>query len=345
MPKPTDLSFPVPTAPAPGSVTDIAPGVLWLRLPLPFALDHVNIYLIEDGPGWAVLDTGIDDARSRAMWLAALQGRLRGRPLTRLIVTHFHPDHIGLAGWLAEAHGLDLTMSQTEFLFSHHVRLPGHAGKRAAQEAFYHAGGLEGPDVTGLLGGGHAYLDMTSPLPLVFTRVAAGDTLDLSGRRFEVLTGPGHAPEQIMLLNRDENLFLAADQVLAHISPNISVWFQEPAADPLGGYLASLERLRAVVADDVLVLAAHNLPFRGLHERLDELARHHEERCERILDACVRAPHSAAELLPVVFHRPLDAHQTGFAFGEVLAHTNYLRRRGALLGVTGDDGVVRLRRR
>ena len=178
-------------------------------------------------------------------------------------------------------------------------------------------------------GRSHSYAKLTTELPPVYRRLVAGERLRIGEREFEILTGGGHAPEQVMLLNRAEKIFFAADQVLARISPNIGVWPWEPLADPLGDYLRSLADLRREVPDDVLALPAHNLPFHGLHRRLAALERHHALRCAEIVAACADAPRTVAEVLPVLFPRALDAHQTGFAFGEVLAHVNYMvRRRG-----------------
>lgn len=340
---PPALRFPHPAPPAYGEPVEIAPGVLWVRLALPYRLDHVNIYLIEDGGGWAVLDTGLGDDRTRAVWEALLAGPLAGRRLTRLIVTHYHPDHVGLAGWLTTRHGIPLHMSQTEYLFSLSLQhVPGDFGA-AAQREFYRQGGLSDEMADEVVGRGHNYLRSTTGLPSSYKRLLAGETLTVGGREFRILTGGGHAPEQVMLLSAADGLFFGADQVLARISPNVSVWASEPEADSLGLYLASLSALRREVPEDVLVLAAHNLPYYGLHTRIDELSRHHAVRCAEIEAAARAAPLTAAEIVPVLFRRRLDAHQTGFAFGEVLAHLNYMVRGGRLARLRGPDGIERFR--
>jgi glyoxylase-like metal-dependent hydrolase (beta-lactamase superfamily II) len=336
------LTFPAP-APALGEPVEIVPGILWLRLALPFALNHVNIYLIEDGLGWAVLDTGINDARSRAWWEALLAGPLRGRPPTRLIATHFHPDHVGLAGWLADRCQVELVMSRTEYLTTQFHRRWAEPAEIDAHRAFYLACGLDEGAVGALLERDIGYRWLTTDLPTAYARIAAGDVLTLGGRRFEVLTGGGHSPELVMLLCREEGLFLAADQVLAKISPNVSVVPQEPQDDPLGAYLATLAGLLRDVPDDVLVLPAHNLPFRGLHARIRELSRHHDERCQAVADACEGGALLPAEIVPKLFPRTLDSHQTSFAFGETMAHVNYMLRRGWMLAEPGEDGRRRVR--
>ena len=239
------LDFPFPAPPAPGTALEVAPGVLWVRMTLPFLLDHVNLYLIEDGPGWALIDTGIGDDATKAAWTALLGGVMAGRPITRLVLTHCHPDHLGLAGWLAERFGMPMLMSRTEYLMAQNIRFNSEGIGSDAHRAFYVRRGLAADAVDALLGRGHDYLRMTTGLPPTFSRLVAGEGIEIGGRRFEVLTGGGHSPEQAMLLCREDKLFLAADQVLARISPNISVWPWEPEEDPLGAYLHSLRALEA----------------------------------------------------------------------------------------------------
>lgn len=324
------LAFPFEAPPAAGEVVEVAPGILWTRIPLPFKLDHVNVYLIEDGDGWAVLDTGIADDRTRAIWEALVTGPLAGRRLTRLIVTHFHPDHIGLAGWLCERYGLELLTSQTCYLGCINVSLSPGAMEARPYQDFYRRHGMGEETARLVATQGHAYLRMVAPLPPTFRRLVAGDTLAIGGRVFQVLSGDGHAPEQIMLHLPEEKLFLAADQVLTRITPNVSVWAVDPDGDPLGLYLRSLSAIPAAIPADALVLPGHQLPFLGLHERCQQLQEHHEERCGMIEAACAAGPKSVADLVPVIFHRPLDPHQLSFAFSEVHAHVNAMLRRGQL---------------
>jgi glyoxylase-like metal-dependent hydrolase (beta-lactamase superfamily II) len=335
------LRFPHPTLPHPGELVEVAPGLLWARFALPFRLDHVNVYLIEDGNGWAVVDTGLGNAHTCEAWEALLAGPLSGRPLTRLIVTHFHPDHAGAAGWLVERFGLRVFMRQTEYLSSVNIHLDPGALQADHYQRFYSGHGLDAATTEKVVTQGHGYLKMVTGLPPTFRRLIAGEQLRIGGRIFDVLTGGGHSPEQVMLFCSEEHLFLAADQVLAKISPNVSVWAVDPEGDPLGIYLRSLEALSSSLPDDVLVLPGHNLPFYGLHARNRELRSHHEERCARIADACSTEPQSAAELVPIVFRKDLDPHQMSFAFGEVLAHVNYMVRRGSLEWITSIEGTTK----
>jgi len=326
---PQDLVYPFAEPPGPGRLIEVAPGILWARFPLPFRLDHVNIYLIEDGDGFAVIDTGIGDEATRQAWLALMSGALAGKRLTRLFVTHFHPDHIGLAGWLHERFGTPLLTSQTGYLGCLNISLSPGAAEAPVYKDFYLRHGLSA-DVTEVVSTlGHGYLRQVTPLPPTFTRVVAGDVLRIGGRDFAVLAGDGHAPEQLMFHCPDAKVLLAADQVLAKITPNISVWAVDPEGDPLGLYLRSLDALPREVPPGTLVLPGHQLPFYGLAERCAALAAHHAERCRLIADAVSAGPRSVAELVPVMFTRPLDPHQLSFAFSEVFAHVNamlHLRR-------------------
>jgi glyoxylase-like metal-dependent hydrolase (beta-lactamase superfamily II) len=337
------LTFPHQHPPSPGELVSIAPGVQWLRLPLPYRLNHVNIYLIEDDDGWAVLDTGLATEACRMAWERVLAGPLTGQRLTRMVVTHYHPDHVGLAGWLSNRFDLALSMPRPEYLYSLALQYaPGDLGADTYRP-FYRRHGLS-PEVTELvLSRGHEYLRRTTGVPTTYHRIQHGDTLRIGARDFDVITGGGHALEQAMLLRRQEGLFFAADQVIARISPNVSVHAMEPDLDALGIYLRSLRSLRDTVAEDLLVLPGHGLPFFGLHARLDELIEHHAQRCGLIADACRDRPLSVAEIVPHVFHRDLDEHQMGFAFGELLAHVNHMLGLGSLVLQTDAEGTDRYR--
>jgi glyoxylase-like metal-dependent hydrolase (beta-lactamase superfamily II) len=340
----TELRLPFAAAPTFGDPIEVAPGILWLRLPLPYALDHVNLYLFEDGPGWALLDTGIADDPTRAIWTSLLADRLGGKPITQLVVTHFHPDHVGMAGWLGERFGMPLHMSQAEYLMSKLLQSGEPAEATPAQRGFYLAAGLDDERTGQVLTRGHSYLKRTSGLHPSYHRLIAGETLALGGRVWQIFTGGGHAIEQVMLWCEADGIFLSADQVLARISPNVSVNPIEPGGDPLGLYLASLTELRQSVAGDVLVLPCHNLPFYGLHERADQLERHHLQRCTLIAEACRVETKSCAEIVPVIFNRPLiDPHQLSFAIGEALAHLNHMLGAGALTVEPDDAGILRYR--
>lgn len=322
--------------PTPGQVIEVVPGILWARLPLPFRLDHVNVYLIADGDGWVILDTGISNRETREAWQALLDGPLSGARITGLIVTHHHPDHIGLAGWLCETLDIPLMCSRTAFLSAMVFR---HAPELLAApefRRFYARHGL--PDTSAALVAtqGHDYLRMVETLPLTFVQIKDGDRLTLGGRCFHVLTGEGHCAEQVMLHLPEQNLILAADQVIEKISPNVSISVFEPHGDPLGQYIESLDRLVATIPADALVLSGHRQPFHGLHARCRELAAHHRQRFDTILGACASGPRSTADLVPLMFRPGLSPHELSFAFTEALAHMNHLAQRGDLIWL--DDG-------
>lgn len=336
------LTFPFATPPDAGQVIKVAPGIFWARVPLPFRLNHVNVYLIDDGDGWAIIDTGLDYQDARDVWNILLSGAMGGRRVTRIIVTHLHPDHIGLAGWLCARFDAPMLTTQTSYLGCLNVSLRPGTLDGAPYRDFYLRNGFSVQTMETISTEGHEYLWKVAPLPPTFSRVVAGDVLEIGGRSFSVITGEGHAAEQIMLYCESEKLLFAADQVLAKITPNVSVWPVDPDGDPLGLYLKSLQGLKADVPDDVLVVPGHQLPFYGLHTRCDELASHHEMRCSAILKACQSVPLSAAELVPVVFQIELDAHQMGFAFSEVMAHVNFMLRAGELNQVVTQDGIQRL---
>jgi glyoxylase-like metal-dependent hydrolase (beta-lactamase superfamily II) len=334
------LRYPWEQHPGEDQVVDVAPGVLWLRLKLPFRLNHVNIYLLADGDGWTAVDSGFGNEESIAAWTALLEGPLKHVKITRLIVTHSHPDHVGLAGWIVERFNCPLVMSQVEYLQSVYHQNRGTEERRNAQRLFFRRHGMDESLTDKLLGRGQDYLKRVSVLPPSYRRISNGDEITIGSRRFKVITGGGHALDQVMLYCAGDKLFLSADQVLSKISPNVSVWAVEPDQNSLGEYLASLASLTTTLPYDVLTLPGHGVPFFGLKTRIKQLADHHEERCRMIAEACLDAPKTSAQLVPVVFHKHvLDAHQMGFAAGELIAHVNYMLVEGRLTAQEF-DGVL-----
>jgi glyoxylase-like metal-dependent hydrolase (beta-lactamase superfamily II) len=339
------LSFPHGAdVPESGTTIMVAPGVKWLRMPLPFALNHINLWLIEDGAGWAIVDTGLAGEVTRAIWERIFATELEGRPVTRVLVTHFHPDHMGNAGWLCRKFEVPLLVTETEWLWARALSLDGDdASFTGEQTPFYRRTGL-GPSAMDIFAGrGNRYRTGVSPVPRSFLRLADGQEVEIGGRAWRVIVGRGHAPEHACLFCPALGVLISGDQVLPKISPNVGVWPTEPEADPLALYMSSLQKLRSAVPSDALVLPSHNLPFYGLDTRVDQLLRHHEERLETLESACA-TPHTAAELVPVLFKRELDAHQLGFAVGETLAHLQRLRYAGRIRRDTRPDGVWSYRR-
>lgn len=318
------LRHPLPEVPVPGKVCEVAPGILWTRFKLPYQLNHVNVYLLEDFDGWTAVDAGIDGQSTRVAWEEVFDLRLGGRPVTRLIVTHFHPDHIGAAGWFVERTGASFVMTATEYHMAMRMFTISPEDRIAHYRSFYGYHGMDSDFAEDVVAQGHNYRTGVGEPPALTTAISSGDTLSIGGRTFRVLTGSGHSPELAMLHDPVDDLLICADQVLARISPNISLLPSEPDADPLGDYLSSIEALRGMVSDEAFVMPGHELPFIGLHARIGELYDHHRRRCQAIEIACRNEPLTAQQLVPHVFERNFDAYQMGFAMAETLAHINLL---------------------
>jgi len=356
-PQEHELEYPWPAVPAPGAVIELRPGVYWLRMRLPFALDHINLWLLDDEidgrRGWTVIDCGISSDDSKANWERIFDTVFDGRPLLRLLATHFHPDHLGLAYWLAAGGErrrweAPLWMSATEWtigrLLSQSTGALGEeAGERAAAHFARH--GLCDADSLAKVrarGGGH-YPKLVPAVPASYRRIQHGQSIAVGphgGKRvFEVIVGHGHAPEHVSLFCAEDRLLVSGDMVLPRISTNVSVFDAEPEGNPLPQYLHSLDRYLQLPAD-TLVLPSHGKPFRGLHRRVAQQHAHHLARLDEVLVACA-TPASAADIVPVLFMRELDLHQMTFALGESLAHLHALWYEGRLRRVAGDDGVFR----
>ena len=333
------LRFPHAEAPPGGTTIEVAPGVHWLRMPLPFALNHINLWLIEDGVGWAIVDTGINSEETKALWEHLFAGALHGRPVTRLICTHYHPDHIGLAGWLTERLGIELWITETEWRFGYERSRATRAGIHPSTAELYRRVGMSGDELmkVGIARGGH-YLSRVVPVPERHHRLVDGMTIEIGGRSWRIVVGRGHAPEHACLYCSDLDVLIAGDQVLPKISPNVSFWPQDRDPDPLGSFLASLDTLERAIPESALALPSHNLPFHGLHTRTAQLRELHRSRLAEIGVAC-QQPRSTAELVPVLFTRALDRHQLGFAVGETLAHLIHATTIGWLHRDTRADGV------
>ncbi|MCL2523051.1 MAG: MBL fold metallo-hydrolase [Betaproteobacteria bacterium] len=337
------LRYPQAQPPAAGERSEVAPGVFWLRMPLPFQLDHVNLWLLRDGDGWSIVDTGFPDDTTRAIWrriIADLDG-----PVRRLIVTHFHPDHFGLAAWLLEETGAVLCMTSGEFLTAHAVwhETGGHGSSFMVEQFRRH--GLDEARLGQFAGRGSGYRKAVPALPEHYHRLFANQRLAIDGRAWRALVGHGHAPEHLALYCAELGVLISGDMLLPKISTNISVFAATPDADALAWYLDSLDDLEREIADDeTLVLPSHGLPFYGMAARVRALHTHHVERLG-VLDAyCQNAPQSAAGVLDVLFQQALDVHQTMFAMGEAIAHLNHLEQTGRLSRSVDADGVIRFQR-
>lgn len=333
------LAYPFGTPPAPGRAVEVARGVLWMRLPLPMALDHVNVWALADGEGWVVVDAGLKTPASLDAWEAALAGPLGGRPVTRVICTHMHPDHIGLAGWLCARFDAPLLMSRLEYVTGRMlISDVGPAPEAGAN--FYRGAGWTASQIEAWRKAYGRFGSAVEPLPPSYVRLSEGEVVDIGGDGWRVVVGDGHSPEHVCLWRESDGVFIAGDQILPRISSNISVWPTEPDADPLGDWLSSIAKLRALLPADLLVLPSHGEPFRGVHTRLDALARGHATSLMR-LERRLREPARAADVFATLFGRPVGDGLLGMATGEAIAHLNRLERQGRVRRAPGEDGADR----
>lgn len=327
--------------PPPGDTIEVKPGIHWLRMPLPFKLDHINLWLVEDGDGFAIVDCGIARDEVKALWQQVWDKTLRGRKITRVIVTHFHPDHMGLAAWLCETWGVELWTTMGEYMTARATRAMNDPDDARARVAFYQRQGMAAADLAKIADRGSYYPKHVLPLPGAYRRIVDGDAIRIGRHDWRVIVATGHAPEHACLYSESLGLLISGDQVLPRITTNVSVWPTEPEADPLTRYLGSLDLFRPVAADTV-VLPSHDRVFTGLHHRLDMLASHHDERLDRVMRRCAEKPCHAVDLIATLFPgRELDAHQLTFAIGEALSHLRYLETQGKLKRQVDGQGVLR----
>jgi glyoxylase-like metal-dependent hydrolase (beta-lactamase superfamily II) len=330
---------------APGTPSGLAPAVKWIRMALPFALNHINLWLLRDEidgrAGWTVVDCCITRDESKAQWERIFETQLDDLPILRVIVTHMHPDHIGLAWWLCERWNARLWISATDFNAARVASqsTTGFGGDSAAR--FFASHGLTDPATVEKIRARTSYYpSMVPQVPAQFRRMQEGDTLRIGGRDWRCISGFGHAPEHIALYCEALQVLISGDMMLPRISTNVSVYDVEPESNPLKSFLESIDKF-AALPEDTLVLPSHGKPFRGLHERIRQLHQHHRERLAEVEEACARTPHSAADVLPIMFKRELDLHQTTFAMGESVAHLHALWFAGKLRRQRGEDGIWR----
>lgn len=343
------VSYPFGDAlPEPSQIMEVAPGVFWARLPLPFALDHINVWLLRDEvegkPGWMIVDCGVNREVVKEQWEKLFATQLQGLPVLRVLVTHMHPDHVGLAGWLCERWNAPLYMSMTDYTIAclwSQRRNDAKAAQKSGENAAAHFGrnGLSDPESQQKIKERAGYYPgLVSDMPSSFHRLMAGHSITIGANRWEIIVGYGHAPEHVSLYSPALNVLISGDMMLPRISTNVSVFDHEPEANPLPCFVQSLADYN-VLPKDVLILPSHGKVFRGLHGRIADLTQHHKDRLVDTLEACGSTGLSAAELVPVLFKRELDLHQLTFAMGEALAHLHALWFEGKLRREKRDDGI------
>ena len=331
------LSYPFPEVPAPGTTLEVAPGVRWLSMPLPFQLDHINLWLLEDGDATTMVDCGIANDATRALWERIFPsiGNVK-----RVILTHYHPDHAGNADWLCRRFGVELWTTQGEYLTAHAVRERAAGYTSEAVLDVFRRNGLDEDRVRAMTSNRNRYAELVPEFPHSYRRIIEHDRVRVGAHDWRAIIGHGHAPEHLSLFCEALNVVIAGDMLLSTISTNVSVWSIDPEGDPLRLFLESLKRYREL-PEDVLVLPSHGKPFRGAHVRVGELESHHQKHFAKLVEALKGKSLSAGDLLGLLFRRPLDAHQTFFAMGEAIAHLHYLYYAGRLKRAQGDDGIMR----
>lgn len=322
------LNYPFKQAPLPGELVEICKGLYWLRMKIPFQLDHINLWLVEGETSWAIVDTGTKSDETREAWETIFDRYLNGKPVDSVVVTHMHPDHVGMAGWLCERWQVDVTMTKTEWLYT---QIGGDLALKhqSSYSEHYQRLGVEEKVVENLHKMYSFYSHLMEPLPGTFRRMAGGDVVKIGGLDWKVMIGLGHSPEHACLYCEEKNVIIGGDQLLPGITPSISVSVEEIDSDPLKEFLESLEQFYSL-PEDVLVLPSHQLPYRGVHLRIDQLKAHHSSRCDMLIEACVE-PKNAFDLVDVLFgHRKLSPMDKLMALGETIAHANMLLNEGRL---------------
>jgi glyoxylase-like metal-dependent hydrolase (beta-lactamase superfamily II) len=334
---PSEIQYVFDDVPTPGTAQEILPGVHWLRMPLPFKLDHINLWLLEDGDGWTLVDSGFNSEDSRAHWEELFTGHMGGRPVHRLICTHYHPDHMGLAGWLTQRLGIEMWTTKGEF--DTIMRIAGGIGKKGGDfdPEFYRLAGCGEDIMETVVRRIEKFGTRFLPLPADYHCIQDGDEIEIGGRRWDVIVGRGHSPELATLYCGELGALISGDQILPRITPNVAVHSGDASADPLGDFLASFDKFRDL-PEDTLVLPSHIRPFRGLHRRLDDYRAHHEDRLDVAIAAC-DVPMTAVQMMGKIFSGTYDSHQTFLALGETLAHLHHLEARGDVTRSVNGDGV------
>lgn len=333
----TELVYPFDTTPELGTTMTVAEGVRWLRMPLPLALDHINLYMIEDDDGWWIVDTGMKWGDVQSYWQQIFDNELHGKPIKGVFVTHMHPDHIGQAGWICKKFRIPLHITFGEYFMARSLSTMTKADLDWTTQAYFRSVGFDDNYLEKMKEKFHGFGSVVEALPGAFHRIEEGSEFIIAGRKWTVVIGRGHSPEHACFFCEELDVLISGDQIIPRITSNVSVMPSEPEANPLVDWFASLQKFKQFPAT-TLVLPAHNTPFYGLHSRLEFLIAHHQDHLLALEEACVSAK-NATELLPVLFKRELDAAQMSMAIGECVAHLNYLHKEGKLQREMDSDGV------
>ena len=321
----TGLRYPLTAEPHPGdgSAVEIAPDILWLRMPLAGPLRWINVWALADQDGWTIIDTGVRSPETIEGWEQAFKGPLGSKPIVRVIVTHMHPDHCGMAGWFARQFAARLWMTRLEYLTCR--LMAADTGRAAPHEAidFLHAAGLDNELIEHYRAKFGHFGEQVYPLPSAYRRIVDEERILIGALEWIVVVGNGHSPEHACLYCPARKLLISGDQVLPKISSNVSVYPTEPDSNPLYDWLSSQRRIKSRIPPDVLVLPSHNSPFFGLHARLDQLQAHHQLSLEHLL-GLLKEPQRVVDVFKVLFKRPVTPDTMNMATGEAMAHLNYL---------------------
>ena len=336
----TSLRYPFPDPPEPGTTIEVAPGIKWLRMSLPMRLDHINLYLVDAGAGWWVIDTGMKVGDTQANWEKVFAEEMGGKPVVAVLCTHMHPDHSGQAGWLCDRWQAPLYMTRAEYLMGRTLSQSTAEDLSWRYEEFYHLAGRTDFNLESERRTFRGFGSVVERYPSAYRRLEDGQVLVIGDRRWRVITGQGHSPDHACLYCESLNVLLAGDQVIPRITSNVSVGPMEPDANPLRLWMDSHRKFLDQLPADALVLPSHNKPFYGLHKRLRALLNHHEDHLLALEEACVE-PQTAIDLLPVLFKRELDSSQMGLALGECIAHLHLLIYRGQMARELHEDGCYR----
>lgn len=337
------LEYPWPDPPEFGRAIVIATGILWIRLPLPMALDHVNIYALDDGDAWTIIDTGMGSNKTRGLWRDLMTRELGGRPIRRVILTHHHPDHVGLAGWFKSEFGAEIWATRTAWLMARMLTLDVQELPTSETLEFWRTAGMDPVELEKRAAGKpFNFADSVHPIPLGFHRIKEGDQIVMGGRTWDIRIGNGHAPEHATFWSQEDDIVISGDQIISAISPNLGVYATEPEADPVGEWLEACERLSKHSKPTHLVLAGHKLPFLGLPHRMQQLIENHHHALDRLIEF-IATPKSATECFPALFKRKIGEGEYGLALVEAVAHLNHLYLAGRAERILDAHGAFRYR--